>query len=274
MPRKDEYGVSSDEIPLKTRVQLRKQRERRSALAAARLKEMEVSDQAAANERARAANKAIISHAKKSLETAAEQSTKQKAAAEAREQEQAALWVRSRAAQAGGQRFSLPPLQRWEAPRSFEPPPLISAGMRITIPSMKHWVEDHTRQISVPIDNRAGDAANHGSSTSSLLSKKALVMMDRASQPPKVDSTMPRVAERSGPRTSKGLEPYRKSLVGILVSPRPTALQPQPPKRGSDAMVLLSPRYGEAATSQLGWYPPYEPRSKTPLWALVPEVGL
>ena len=49
MPRKDEYGVSSDEIPLKTRVQLRKQRERRSALAAARLKEMEVSDQAAAN---------------------------------------------------------------------------------------------------------------------------------------------------------------------------------------------------------------------------------
>lgn len=313
VPRKSEIGTQVTEVPLKTRNQIRKQREKRAAIAAAKLAEEENERAAKANVRARAANDAIAVQARRSMEAAAEQRAKRDHEKSERVREQMALWLASRAPQKDGQRFALPPLQRWESPPELAPPKFISAPMRITIPSIQEWVHDHTKPISVPVDNTVVGLSPHMSRQASSVSvspkakrapadtssprarmsaASAAGHLDRllkgeglssgswemppiAPSPPKSLNDAPK-APRPPPPIKQQLEPYSKTAVDILVSPRPTA---RPARQraafgGGGAVVLLSPRYDAkvaAAKADASSYN-FEARAKTPLWALVPEV--
>ena len=169
-------GEPCGDVPLKSRKQMRELRRRRAKLSGAVDAEDEAERVAEAHARSKAANEAIAAgvaaRAQAAIDAATEAKARRLLEAAAAEAERKELWERSRAPQHNGQRWELPPLQRWEMPQPAEPPKLVSGALRITRRTHKLWVSDHTRLIFTPIDN----------TVRGLMSKRAAASARKAAQ--------------------------------------------------------------------------------------------
>ena len=197
-----------------------------------------------------------MARAQAAIDTAIEAKTRRLMAAAAVEAERRELWERSRAPQHNGQKWDLPPLQRWEAPRPAEPPQLVSGALRITKRTQKRWESDHTRLIFTPIDNTVRGLMGKRAAASAKARKAAQKFAATPLLAPPIELS---------PRAMK----LGASAAAEMTLPSPrvlTAVQPQPPVSMPQSLPLnlrLAPVYKADPPKASPCPPPLSARAST-----------